>query len=319
MTAPKIYRYDDDNAPVASGLPGGLVGLLRACLVDGYGDKTPAGWSMPHANAEGTLAAFRNNPETGSGFWLQVDNPNNTAKLQGYENMTDEANGVKPFIAAPSFVNATANSNSNQPHPWIVFADDRFFLAVVWKSDTISAFGNSLADRSAMHSGYIWVSLFGDGIPLSGSDNYFCLLFTNNNNGSAALITLPAAETASNTYQHAARNIAGVDAAAPCALIAGGGPLCLEVSSREGVTHHDNLPARVPGNEIVSRPYVNDGTAYSMRGYVPGLWHSCHKYTDLDQFEVFDVGAHRFMVVKFAGSSNYRNHILVDISEHWRP
>lgn len=316
MTAPKIYRYDDDNAPVASGLPGSLVGLLRACLVDGYGDKTPAGWTMPHANAEGTLAVFRNNPETGSGFRLQVDNPNHTAKLQGYEDMTDEANGVKPFIAAPSFVNATANrNNDNLPRPWIVFADDRFFLAVVWRAESIAAFENSLADRSAVHSGYIWTSLFGDCIPLSGSDNYFCLLFLNNDYGTQALTTSPAG-TASNIFQHAARNIAGVDAAAPCALIAGGGPLCL---GTEGVTHHDNLPARVPGHEIVSRPYVNDGASYSMRGYVPGLWHSCHKYTDLDQFEVIEAGAHRLMVVKFAGASAYRNHILVDISEHWRP
>ena len=318
MTAPKIYRYDDDNAPVASGLPGSLVGLLRACLVDGYGDKTPAGWTMPHANAEGTLAAFRNNLESGSGFQLQVDNPNHTAKLQGYEDMTDEATGNKPFIASPLFVNATANWNSNQPHPWIVFADDRFFLAVVWKADTISAFENSLADRSATQSGYIWISLFGDGIPLSGSDNYFCLLFTNGNDGTAALRTFESSMGiyAYGAFQHAARNIAGVDAAAQCALIAGGGPLCL---GTEGVTHHDALPARVPGHEIVSRPYVNDGTEYSMRGYVPGLWHSCHKYTDLDQFEVIEAGAHRLMVVKFAGSSGYRNHILVDISEHWRP
>lgn len=315
MTAPKIYRYDDDNAPVASGLPGSLVGLLRACLVDGYGDKTPAGWTMPHANAEGTLAAFRNNPETGSGFRLQVDNPNNTAKLQGYEDMTDEETGVKPFFAAPSFVNATANrNNDNLPRPWIVFADDRFFLAVVWKSDTISAFENSLANRSATHAGHAWAALFGDGIPLSGSDNYFCLLFANAD--LVASLNATGASAATINYQYAARNIAGVDAAAPCALIVGGGPLYLGTG---GVTHHDNLPARVPGHEIVSRPYVNDGTAYSMRGYVPGLWHSCHKYTDLDQFEVIEAGAHRLMVVKFAGNANFRNHILVDISEHWRP
>lgn len=319
MSAPKIYRYDDDNAPVTSGQAGSGIALLRACLVDGYGDKQPAGWSMPYCNAEGTKAAFRNNPETGTGFYLQADNPNNNMRLQGYENMTDEATGVKPFTDAASLL-PISNQAGTTPRPWLLVADDRFFLAVVWTAMTISAFDAALNDRTASH-GYVYVTLFGDGIPLSGSDAYFCLFFrsaTTTFNTALDLVTAGVA-TSSGMSQYVARNAAGTDAVTSCGLVVGGGPLYY--SSNGGVANHANLPARVPGHEIVSRPYVNNGAAYTMRGYVPGLWHSCHKYTELDQFEIIEIGGHRFMVIKISigATDSYRNHILVDISEHWRP
>ena len=324
MTAPKIYRWDDDNAPVASGQAGSGIALLRACLVDGYGDKQPAGWSMPYSNSEGTLAAFRNNPETGTGFYLQANNPDRAAALRGYENMTDEATGVKPFSSRQISL-YTSSKGETTPRPWLLVADDRFFVAVIWQHMTIAAFAATLNDRAAIQSGgYAAIAMFGDCIPLFDSDNYFCVHFGNDGDRvTSAILTLQpdfalSGSSSSVHYktQYVARNIEGLDAETLCQLITGGGPLCL---GNEGVTHHENLPTRTPGHEIVSRPYVNNGAPYSMRGYVPGLWHSCHKYTELDQFEVIELGGHRFMVVKCAGATDYRNHILVDISEHWRP
>jgi len=67
---PIVYRFDDGNAPVHVGTAGSLVNLLEKCLVTGYGDKLPAGWTKDYANVENTIAAFRNNPATGTGFFL---------------------------------------------------------------------------------------------------------------------------------------------------------------------------------------------------------------------------------------------------------
>lgn len=42
----RLYRYDDTSAPVLTGQVGSLTALLDACLVNGYGSKTAAGWSI---------------------------------------------------------------------------------------------------------------------------------------------------------------------------------------------------------------------------------------------------------------------------------
>ncbi|WP_276681177.1 hypothetical protein [Thalassolituus oleivorans] len=46
MTAPTIYYSDDAGAPVVSQGADSLYQILRACLIDGYGSKTAAGWSV---------------------------------------------------------------------------------------------------------------------------------------------------------------------------------------------------------------------------------------------------------------------------------
>ena len=91
MSGAKIYRSGDDNAPVLIGQKTTMISILKACLVDVYGDKDPAGWTMPFINVEQTNAVFRNNPTNGTGFYLKVvgdDHPQNP-KFYAYEEMVD--------------------------------------------------------------------------------------------------------------------------------------------------------------------------------------------------------------------------------------
>ena len=319
MTAPKIYRYDDTNAPVVNGQRGSAISLLKACLVDGYGDKPAAGWTMPYSDAAGK-AVFRGNPYTGTGFYLQLDNTgtsSNIVLINAYENMTDVSTGVKRFIDGSSpILNlglSTSTTTNTTPRPWILFADDRFFILCIWQATTLSQFASNMTDRTGIDGGYSRVTIFGDGIPLQSSDSFFCLLLP----GKTSDFALPLQESGSSgSYIYVARDSAG-DENKQCSLTTGGGPLCI---SAYGPLYHDNLPTRVAGQEIVSRPYINDGKVYTMRGYLPGLWLACHRATDFDQFEILEIGSHRFMVVKCMNNNAvYRIVFLIDISEHWRP
>ena len=296
--------------------------MLKACLVDGYGDKPAAGWTMPYSDAAGK-AVFRGNPYTGTGFYLQLDNTgSNTYQtvLQGYENMTDVDTGVKPFYSGSLSgygIITDSNSNATTPRPWILFADDRFFILVIWKTITVTQFNSNMGNRNASDGGYASITLFGDGIPLSSSDAFFSLMFLSHISSLDALCCSGSSGAAAS-HQYVARNSAGTDADTKCALISGGGPLCL---SSSGPFWHTNPPTRVQGQEIVSRPYVNDSAAYTMRCYVPGLWFACHRATEFDQFETLEIGSHRFMVIKCMANSTgqHRQLFLVDVSEEWRP
>jgi hypothetical protein len=42
----RIYRSTDGSAPVLTGQAGKLTDLLDAILVNGYGSKTAAGWTI---------------------------------------------------------------------------------------------------------------------------------------------------------------------------------------------------------------------------------------------------------------------------------
>lgn len=74
--APTVYRWDDQGAPdIATILPTSadryrllIHTLFRACLVDGYGSKAGAGWSMPHQeiNDQGCRFVVENAAKSGA-------------------------------------------------------------------------------------------------------------------------------------------------------------------------------------------------------------------------------------------------------------
>ena len=67
MSAPTIYRSDDPGAPVTTGdVKNGLYKALRACLVDGYGAKPAAGWSVVYdAWVSDGVCTFTNAAQSG--------------------------------------------------------------------------------------------------------------------------------------------------------------------------------------------------------------------------------------------------------------
>ena len=54
----RVYSSTDASAPVLTGQVGSLIAVLDACLVNGYGTKTAAGWTKPFADASNT-AVYR--------------------------------------------------------------------------------------------------------------------------------------------------------------------------------------------------------------------------------------------------------------------
>lgn len=305
MSAPIVYRWDDANAPVLAGVNTSLIALLKACLVDGYGTKAAAGWTMPFSNAEGTKAAFRNNATDGTGFYLQVDNTVAAyyAACKGYESMADVDTGVNPFTTSTVYAFGGASAGTTA-RPWVLVADGRLFYLNVWPTATASGFAT--AARATCIT-----LVFGDGISLYPSDAYFCVLCgpttVNTNYNYGMVFSLPS--VASSTRQFAARDVSGVNLPNGWQLTANGGPLNYgSFGAAVGMT-------RVAGAEIFSRPYVNDGVAYTMRGYLPGLWFPCHNYTDFTNLETVPLGDHEFLVFSYLQAGMY----AIDLSESFRP
>lgn len=136
MTVRLYMSTDPDAPPLRGNTPGDLINLLEKCLVTGYGDKAPAGWSKPYSS--GAVAVFR----TGSGsngMYLRVDDSmvrtasgqTRWAAVSGYESMSDVDTGAPVDFAPPNSrawltMHGSDYANRDNARPWAVVADEAF-------------------------------------------------------------------------------------------------------------------------------------------------------------------------------------------------
>ena len=64
-----VYRWDDAGAPsIGTQKPSEIINILRKCLVDGYGSKSPLGWTVAFEDAPTNKIAFRKPTAQGDGY-----------------------------------------------------------------------------------------------------------------------------------------------------------------------------------------------------------------------------------------------------------
>ena len=306
MAAPIVYRWDDGNAPVARGERRSLVDILRACLVDGYGTKPAAGWTLVFINATFDKAAFRNNPVTGTGFYLQIDGAGGVnahqPKIQAFESMTSEADGLFPFNPGSLFACDTSSIDGTVARPWVLIADDRFFYFACWYNITT-------APTAAQYntSGLI----FGDIVALSPDDQFACAL-SGSNYGFAGGMSSPNAASGSTYGLRFSRKSSGaIGSNHLAALVQGGGPGGGGAIGSSGMTYDANKPM------YISRPFVNDGASYTIRGYVPGMHYSCYAPVPFNQLEVLTFDGLSFMYLHITGEGGNICTYLISLDD-WR-
>ena len=269
MAAPIIYRSDDPNAPVLAGVRTSLVDIFTKCLVTGYGKKAPAGWTRPYVNAELTRASFRNNPATGTGFYLMVDQATatsaNRAYFRGYELMTSESAGSFPF-GYSSEVTSISSTQDATARPWVLVATDSWFYFFGYNGLTSMPTNSSLLTAGYAGSGPLVAS--GDFDSIIADDAYNCMLFINTSYSGNAFFgrSTWASESAIGGH-HVARAASGKSGQLAVAVhVAAPGSDSLSYSMN-GV-----CPAYTgPSSLLVSKALINNGAANTARGFLPGL------------------------------------------------
>lgn len=89
-----VYKSTDASAPVLTGSAGSLIAVLDGCLVNGYGSKSPAGWTKPFSGTN--TAVYRQPvPPNSNGFYLNVsDTANDYTTVYGCEVSTGVGTGT---------------------------------------------------------------------------------------------------------------------------------------------------------------------------------------------------------------------------------
>ena len=269
MTAPIVYKSTDGNAPVLAGVRTSLVDTFTKCLVTGYGEKAPAGWTRPYVNAELTQASFRNNPATGTGFYLMVNQATsgsaNRAYFRGYELMTSESAGSFPF-GYSSEITDISNAQSATARPWVLVATDAWFYFFGYNGLTSMPTNSSIMTAGWAGNGPLVA--FGDFDSILADDAYNCMLFINTPSSPNGVFGRSAGAAVSAIAGHyVARAASGASGALAVAVhVAAPG------SDNVNNSMNGACPAYTgPSSLLVSKALINNGAANTARGFLPGL------------------------------------------------
>ena len=137
MAVPTVYRSDDASAPVITGTAGDLVNALDAILVNGYGSKSAAGWTIAYTGTN--KRAYKQG--SGLSHLLRVDDADaRLARVVGYGTMSDVDTGTNPFptsaqISGGLYMRKSISADSTA-RPWICFATDTTVYLFIYGNRT---------------------------------------------------------------------------------------------------------------------------------------------------------------------------------------
>lgn len=188
MAAPTVYRSTDASAPTLDGQKGSLITVLKACLVNGYGAKTAAGWTIALDDAVNHKIIFRNNAVTGSGRYFRIQDNGRIASGTTSYHTTDRACNAAlvgmrgysdidtPIIPFPRVMTGTFlhndyaygvtirksynTSNADYVKPWIVIADSRTCYIITTSSSLNST--TLPTSNTNSYNNYRGITGFGD-------------------------------------------------------------------------------------------------------------------------------------------------------------
>jgi len=146
MTAPTIYYSDDAGAPVLTNGQDAFYQVLKACLIDGYGSKAAAGWSVVYDDwAASGHASFTNAGQSGVLGLVRATTTDYPPFMYVAEAMIDAQTAVNArsgeraiadittdFVEGSSEVTQRPVSYKSHYPYWCVVANENF--AWVWMS-----------------------------------------------------------------------------------------------------------------------------------------------------------------------------------------
>jgi len=138
-----VYAHTDTSAPVLTGETGKLNDLLDAILINGYGSKSAAGWSVAYSDATSKTKCYR--PASGPRHYLQSQDNGpgagsyREARWRGYVAMSAYDTGTEPFPTVAQRTNGLfvrkATALDTTPRAWIAAADDATLVLFIHAGD----------------------------------------------------------------------------------------------------------------------------------------------------------------------------------------
>lgn len=285
---PTIYKSTDTSAPSLDGQAGSLVTVLDAILVNGYGSKTAAGWTIAFTTTN-KRSYKQGSPSAGvppTQYYLDVDDTGpgagttSEARMRGYETMSAIATGTNPFPPAGTNVALRKKSASTAGAiAWICIADETTFYFFSLTGDTATTY---------------MTFAFGEFYSYVSGDTYKNIIMArteNNSSGTGSGVNAITQITAVNTFaalsqtNYAARDYAGLNIGSGLAK----NPLMPSAGTYMGSAKMP-YPNAADGALLMSPIGVFTGAAaatLSLHGELRGFFYAAHANTNFTNLDTF--------------------------------
>ncbi|BDD88864.1 hypothetical protein [Desulfofustis limnaeus] len=356
MATPTVYKWDDGDAPVLNGLVGSFTNLLKKCLVEGYTDKAPAGWTIEFENLDGTTIALRNSHINGTGSFLRIADGTIEFSKTGYEFMSSIDTGLGQFDN--TLKTRKSDWADGSAVKWVLIATSTFFHFFVYPSVKTTTATALMTPGNSGQQGSLTHFCFGDFISMEddGFNVALCAGFIHRVDGGASYLvarsfgTLGPSFISSTLYTEYLKPTTGI--VTPRYLSGQQGPLTLAMTMESPIGGLRS--ARETGSRALVGPeYRHDGPLYLtrpmlmeapasytyrdivVRGYLPGLFFPCHDafgsfipltcgpFETVNLFQTLTKNDRTFMLFPHVANSNTDparfaySVVMVDIGGDW--
>lgn len=135
-----VYRWDDPGAPqIGTGRASDIINIWHKCLVEGYGTKTPLGWTRPFYDAATQRAIFRNDISGGgSGGYVELKAVSGVDTNYQDMRMTPGKSLVSDNLVQPGYFDSFRIhplSGNSELDKWIIFGTGFAFYFLVIPKD----------------------------------------------------------------------------------------------------------------------------------------------------------------------------------------
>lgn len=316
----RVYRWDDaeTGVPVLNYSAGALTTLLKKCLIDGYGSKAGAGWTLAY-NGTNEYGFTNSVAAGGSGKGVKVSHASNSIYpiFVGFESI-DSGTGATtdsfPTTGQVStgliaVVSATADTTAR---PWMMVADEkRFYLWIGRSNTTAQGLGNST---------YHPMIFAGDPVNYNPADPYgFTVIgaYYQDPNGHA-MASIGASHTTALSGHYTDRSYNGTYKSINSGKV-GDPTVSVTTMGTGGLTYPDPHS----GSMLLSKVRVTDGGSAGgacFRGELPGLYQPLHSLPG-NPGDTFtgsgDLAGKTFVLLSVGGAGSVTGRVALEISNTW--
>lgn len=314
-----VYRSTDASAPVLSGLPGALVAIFDACLVNGYGAKAAAGWAKEFSAPN--IAVYRS--AFGNRLRLRIDDTAaQEARVVGYESMTDASTGVGAFpmssqVSGGLYVRKSESADAVTRN-WVLIATDRTLYFLPSSSGNIDP---QVAPAASSLSGSL---AFGQITTYKPGDAFNTIIMgaaaTGQSQGVFGINTRTSGFSGASGHYLARNHLQFGNA-----TLFQKTPIldCTGTTSIFGLSsNYPPFPDSMAGGLNLSPVAIGEfahGSSLIIRGLLPGVWAPLHN-TPMSHYDIVDgqgdLAGKQFQML-FTASATLVSRLLFEISDTW--
>ncbi len=294
-----VYRSTDTGAPQLTPTAGSLKTILKACLVEGYGNQPSLGWEMPYEDT--TSGVFKSKDPKSPNAALRIKN---SATMVADVAMMIEPTGLDTAkkIALHTGKRLQYRGTAKPQPKWMLIGHSRAFVLLI---------------EGYYKTRFLWFGAFPS---LAAGDTGNCVMYYSSDGDSDAIYGGSAYYSAPNLLTSNGGAI-GIYAKSATGLSLGV-PTCA-VSSLCGAFWGVPFPDQITNGLSISECYLNEynGSRHPMRGLWPGMYACANSLDAVEEWgELGDfVGSSdRFINCCLYDSSNQIYHHYLINTTAWR-